>query len=442
MQERLATRHRVAATMREVLNGQDFLEIETPYLTRSTPEGARDYLVPARIQPGSFYALPQSPQLFKQLLMIGGFERYYQIARCFRDEDTRADRQPEFTQLDVEMSFVTEDDVIETMEAVMGTVFEREGFDVPPPPWPRMTFAEAVSRYGIDRPDTRFGLELHDLGEPLAQSEFQVFKGALAAGGVVRGINAGPRELPRSELDVLTDLAKQHGAKGLVWIFVQDDGSLRSPIAKFLSEAEIDALKTRLEAHPGDLLLIVADEMTTAGQALSALRMEIARRFDLIPAGRHDTLWVVEFPAFFWSAEDGRWDAAHHPFTAPTGNLEDPASLTSRAYDLVLDGAEIGGGSIRIHEREVQQKVFELLGISEDEAEARFGFLLDALRYGAPPHGGIAMGLDRIVTALAGIDSIREVIAFPKAASGADPLTGAPAPVDPQQLRELGLRLA
>ena len=442
MQQRLATRHRVTATMREVLNGQDFLEIETPYLTRSTPEGARDYLVPARIQPGAFYALPQSPQLFKQLLMIGGFERYYQIARCFRDEDTRADRQPEFTQLDVEMSFVTEDDVIETMEAVMGAVFEREGFDVAAPPWPRMTFAEAVSRFGIDRPDTRFGLELGDLGEPLAQSEFQVFKGALASGGVVRGINAGPRELPRSELDALTELAKQHGAKGLVWMFVQADGSLRSPIAKFLSEAEIDGIKTRLEAHPGDLLLIVADELTTAGQALSALRMEIARRFDLIPAGRHDILWIVEFPAFFWNADESRWDAAHHPFTAPTGNLDDPASLTSRAYDLVLDGAEIGGGSIRIHDREVQQRVFELLGISEEDAQARFGFLLDALRYGAPPHGGIAMGLDRIVTALAGIDSIREVIAFPKAASGADPLTGAPAPVDPQQLRELGLRLA
>ncbi len=442
MQHRLATRHRVTATMREVLNDQDFLEIETPYLTRSTPEGARDYLVPARIQPGSFYALPQSPQLFKQLLMIGGFERYYQIARCFRDEDTRADRQPEFTQLDVEMSFVTEDDVIETMEAVMGAVFEREGFDVSAPPWPRMTFAEAVSRYGIDRPDTRFGLELKDLGEPLAQSEFQVFKGALASGGVVRGINAGPRELPRSELDALTELAKQHGAKGLVWMFVLQDGSLRSPIAKFLSETEIEAIKTRLEAHPGDLLLIVADELTTAGQALSALRMEIARRFDLIPAGRHDILWVVEFPAFFWNADESRWDAAHHPFTAPTGNLDDPGSLTSRAYDLVLDGTEIGGGSIRIHERAVQQKVFELLGISEEEAQARFGFLLDALRYGAPPHGGIAMGLDRIVTALAGIDSIREVIAFPKAASGADPLTGAPAPVDPQQLRELGLRLA
>ncbi len=442
MQQRIATRHRVTATMREVLDAQDFLEIETPYLTRSTPEGARDYLVPARIQPGSFYALPQSPQLFKQLLMIGGFERYYQIARCFRDEDTRADRQPEFTQLDLEMSFVDEHDVIETMESVMGAVFEREGFDLPPPPWPRMTFAEAVSRFGIDRPDTRFGLELRDLGEPLAQSGFQVFKGALASGGVVRGINAGRRELPRSELDALTELAKQHGAKGLVWMFVQEDGSLRSPIAKFLSESEIAAIKTRLEAHPGDLLLIVADELTTVGQALSALRMEIARRFDLIPAGRHDILWVVEFPAFFWDAEANRWDAAHHPFTAPTGNLDDPANLTSRAYDLVLDGAEIGGGSIRIHQREVQQRVLELLGISEEEAQARFGFLLDALRYGAPPHGGIAMGLDRVVTAISGIDSIRDVIAFPKAASGADPLTGAPAPVDARQLRELGLRLA
>ena len=440
MQDRLALRHRVVQTMRSVLNERDFLEIETPYLTRSTPEGARDYLVPARVQPGSFYALPQSPQLFKQLLMIGGAERYYQIARCFRDEDTRADRQPEFTQLDIEMAFVHEDDVIDCMEAVMGAVFEREGFDVAPPPWPRMTFAEAVSRYGIDRPDTRFGLELHDLGEALAHSEFKVFSGALQSGGVVRGINAGARELPRSELDALTDLAKQHGAKGLVWAFVQDDHSLRSPIAKFLTENEIAAIIGRVEAKPGDLLLIVADEMTTAGQALSALRMELARRFDLIPKGRHDILWVVEFPAFFWDPQAQRWDAAHHPFTAPTGDLDSPATLISRAYDLVLDGAEIGGGSIRIHRREVQERVFELLGISAEEAQARFGFLLDALRYGAPPHGGIAMGIDRIVSALAGIDSIREVIAFPKAASGADPLTGAPAPVDPAQLRELGLR--
>jgi aspartyl-tRNA synthetase len=441
MQSAIALRHRVIQTMRDVLNDRDFLEIETPYLTRSTPEGARDYLVPARVQPGSFYALPQSPQLFKQLLMIAGMERYYQIARCFRDEDTRADRQPEFTQLDLEMAFVNEDDVIDTMEAVMGAVFERAGFDVPSPPYPRMTFAEAVSRFGIDRPDTRFGLELKDLGEALQHSEFQVFAGVLRSGGVVRGLNAGARELPRSELDALTELAKQHGAKGLVWAFVQEDRSLRSPIAKFLAEAEIAAIVERLEASAGDLLLIVADEVTTVGQALSALRMELARRFDLIPYGRHDILWVVEFPAFFWDPEEQRWVAAHHPFTAPTGDLDDPGGLTSRAYDLVLDGAEIGGGSIRIHRRDEQQRVFELLGIRREEAEARFGFLLDALRYGAPPHGGIAMGIDRIVTALSGADSIREVIAFPKAASGADPLTGAPAAVDPAQLRELGLRI-
>jgi aspartyl-tRNA synthetase len=441
MQEALAVRHRVVTTMREVLNERDFLEIETPDLTRSTPEGARDFLVPARIQPGSFYALPQSPQLFKQLLMIGGFERYYQIARCFRDEDTRADRQPEFTQLDLEMSFVEEDDVIECMEAVMGVVFEREGFAVPPPPWPRMTFAEAVSRYGIDRPDTRFGLELHDLGEALARTEFKVFADVLSSGGVVRGINAGARELPRSELDTLTELAKQHGAKGLVWAFVQDgEEAWRSPIAKFLSPEEIAAIDSRLEASPGDLLLIVADEVTTAGQALSALRMEIARQFDLIDHGRHDILWVVEFPAFFWNADEERWDSPHHPFTAPTGNLDDPGDAGSRAYDLVLDGSEIGGGSLRIHDRATQERVFELLGIGPEEAQARFGFLLDALRYGAPPHGGIAMGVDRITAALAGRETIRDVIAFPKAASGVDPLTGAPAPVDPAQLRELGLR--
>ena len=440
LQRTIALRHRVIARMREVLNERDFLEIETPYLTRSTPEGARDYLVPARIQPGSFYALPQSPQLFKQLLMIGGMERYYQIARCFRDEDTRADRQPEFTQLDVEMAFVEEDDVIEMMEAVMGSVFEREGFAVPSPPWPRMTFAEAVSRYGIDRPDTRFGLELHDLGDAVSGTEFKVFADVLAAGGVIRGINAGARELPRSDLEALTELAKQHGAKGLVWAFVQDEG-WRSPIAKFLSAAEVEAITHRLGAKPGDLLLVVADEATTVGQALSALRMELARRFDLIPEGRHDILWVVEFPAFFWDAELKRWDAAHHPFTAPKGDLDDPGHLSSRAYDLVLDGSEIGGGSIRINRLEVQQRVFELLGIGPEEAESRFGFLLDALRYGAPPHGGIAMGIDRIVAALAGVESIRDTIAFPKAASGTDPLTGAPAPVDPAQLRELGLRL-
>jgi aspartyl-tRNA synthetase len=439
VQEAIALRHRVISTMREVLNARDFLEIETPYLTRSTPEGARDYLVPARIQPGSFYALPQSPQLFKQLLMIGGLERYYQIARCFRDEDTRADRQPEFTQLDLEMAFVDEDDVIECMEAVMSAVFEREGFELTPPPWTRMTFAEAVSRFGIDRPDTRFGLELHDLGEALSRTEFKVFADVLAGEGVVRGINAGPRELPRSELDALTEIAKQHGAKGLVWAFVEE-GGWRSPIAKFLTSEEIAAINGRLEAAPGDLLLIVADEVTTVGQSLSALRMEVGRQFGLIDQSRHDILWIVDFPAFFWHPDEQRWDSAHHPFSAPVGDLADPANLKSRNYDLVLDGAEIGGGSIRINRLDVQQRVFELLGIGAEEAEARFGFLLDALRYGAPPHGGIAMGIDRIVAAIAGADTIREVIAFPKTASGADPLTGAPAPVDPRQLRELGLR--
>jgi aspartyl-tRNA synthetase len=440
MLESLTLRHRAIATIREVLDQNDFLEIETPFLTRSTPEGARDFLVPARSQPGSFYALPQSPQLFKQLLMIGGLERYFQIVRCFRDEDARADRLPEFTQLDIEMAFVDEDDVIECSEAVMGAVFERHGFPVSAPPWPRMTFAEAVGRFGSDRPDTRFGLELKDLGTAVAQSEFQVFAGALSSGGVVRGINAGARELSRADLDSLTDLAKQHGAKGLVWAFVEADG-LRSPIAKFLSEQEIAAIGQRLEASDGDLLLIVADEITTAGQVLGALRLELARRFNLIPEGRHDILWVVEFPMFMWHPDEQRWDAEHHPFTAPMGDLDDPARLLSRSYDLVLDGNEIGGGSIRNHRRDTQQRVFDLIGMNADEAQARFGFLLDALRYGAPPHGGIAMGIDRIVALLAGRDNIREVIAFPKATSGGDPLTGAPAPVEPAQLRELGLRL-
>jgi aspartyl-tRNA synthetase len=441
MLEALELRHKVVATIREVLDERDFLEVETPFLTRSTPEGARDFLVPARIQPGSFYALPQSPQLFKQLLMIGGLERYYQIVRCFRDEDSRADRLPEFTQLDLEMAFVAEEDVIETMEAVMGTVFERTGFDVPPPPWPRMTFAEAVARYGSDRPDPRFGLELRDVGEAVAGTEFKVFAAALAAGGVVRGINAGVHELARSDLDGLTELAKQHGAKGLVWAFVED-GGWRSPIAKFLAENEVAAVTRKLEAAEGDLLLLVADDVITADKVLGALRLELARRFSLIPEGSHDIRWVVEFPMFLWNEDEARWEAEHHPFTAPTGDLDDPASLLSRSYDLVLDGAEIGGGSIRNHRIGDQQRIFELIGIGPEEAQSRFGFLLDALRYGAPPHGGIAMGIDRIVALIAGRDNIREVIAFPKATSGGDPLTGAPAAVDAAQLRELGLRLA
>jgi aspartyl-tRNA synthetase len=443
MQEAMILRHRVVKTIREVLDGRDFLEIETPFLTRSTPEGARDFLVPARTAPGSFYALPQSPQVFKQLLMIGGLERYFQIVRCFRDEDSRADRLPEFTQLDLEMGFVDVDDVIETMELVLGTVFAAQGLDVPPAPWPRVTYAEAISRYGSDRPDRRFGLELTDLSEAVAGSEFQVFAGALKSDdGAVLGINAGVRELPRSELDALTELAKQYGAKGLVWAFVQEDGTLRSPIAKFLSEQEIAAIKDKLEATTGDVLFIVGDKLGTARQVLGALRLELSKRFTLVPEGSHDLHWVVEFPMFHFDPERGTWEAEHHPFTAPLGDdFSDPATLLSKSYDLVLDGNEIGGGSIRNHRRDIQQQVFELIGIDPEDAQKRFGFLLDALKYGAPPHGGIAMGIDRIVALLAGRDNIREVIAFPKATSGADPLTGAPAPVDDPQLRELGLRL-
>jgi aspartyl-tRNA synthetase len=442
MQEAMAVRHTVTRAMRDYLNAHDFLDVETPILTRSTPEGARDFLVPARSAPGSFYALPQSPQLFKQLLMMSGFERYYQIARCFRDEALRADRQPEFTQLDLEMAFVEEDDVIAVIEGMLARVFEETGFAAPPPPWPRLGYDEAMATYGTDRPDTRFGLHIQDLGDAVSGSEFKVFSGALAAGGVVRGINAGAREVPRSELDALTEVVKRFGAGGLVWAFVQDDGSWRSPVAKFLSDEERAAIGRALSAQPGDLLLIVADQPGTAAAALGELRLELSRRFpDVIPAGSHNLLWVVDFPMFEFSEEEGRWDALHHPFTAPVGSFDDPGSLRSRGYDVVLDGSEIGGGSIRINRPDVQQQVFSALGIAEDEAEERFGFLLEALRYGAPPHGGIALGIDRIATLIAGRDSIRDVIAFPKTASGSDLLTGAPAPVDDAQLRELALRL-
>lgn len=465
MREALELRHRVVSTMRAVLDERDFLEIETPFLTRSTPEGARDFLVPARNEPGSFYALPQSPQLFKQLLMVGGLERYYQVVRCFRDEDSRADRMAEFTQLDLEMAFVTEDDVIELSEAVFGAVFQASGFDAPPPPWPRLSWAEAMSRFGSDRPDRRFGLELHDLSDAVRSSEFQVFASVLAGGGAgagggggaggagtgtgagvnpgaVLGLNAGARDLPRSELDALTEFAKRYGARGLVWAFVQEDGSLRSPIAKFLSEGEIDAIKRELDAHAGDVIFVVADALATARSVLGTLRLELSRRLRLVaPGAAHDVHWVVEFPMFAKDQQTGRWTAEHHPFTAPTGDLDNPGSLLSRSYDLVLDGWEIGGGSIRNHRTDVQERVFEIIGLEAREAQARFGFLMDGLRYGAPPHGGAAFGLDRVVALLAGRENIREVIAFPKATSGADLLTGAPAAVDDLQLRELGLKL-
>jgi aspartyl-tRNA synthetase len=440
MQEALIMRHRVVQTIRRVLNEREYLEIETPFLTRSTPGGARDFLVPSRKEPTNFFALPQSPQLFKQLLMVGGFERYYQIVRCFRDEDSRADRLPEFTQLDIELAFAEEEDVIEMMEAVFGEVFVSEGFEVPAPAWPRVTWEEAMRRWGSDRPDRRFGLELHELSEVVSGSEFMVFKGALSSGGAVVGINAGKRELPRSELDALTEYVKKYGAKGLVWAFVQEDGTLRSPIAKFLSAEEIDGIKSALNASVGDVLFIVADAVRTARTVLGALRLELARRFGLVPAGTHDVVWIVEFPMFEANG-DGGWNAEHHPFTAPTGDLADPASLLSRSYDLVVDGWEMGGGSIRIHDRATQQRVFEIVGLGAEEAQELFGFWLDAMKYGVPPHGGIAMGIDRLIAILAGHDSIRDVVAFPKSTSGADPLTDAPAPVDDIQLRELGLKL-
>ena len=339
------------------------------------------------------------------------------------------------------MSFVEEDDIIAVTEGVMARVFEAAGFEVQPPPWPRMGYDEAMARYGSDRPDVRFGLEIGDLGEALAGTEFKVFAGALSSGGVVRGLNAGAREVPRKDLDELTEHVRRFGAGGLVWAFVQEDGTWRSPIAKFLSEDEIAAVTHALGAQPGDLLLIVADRPAVAAQALGELRLELARRFGLVDRGRHSALWVVDFPMFECNEGEQRWDALHHPFTAPVGSFDDPGALRSRGYDLVVDGWELGGGSIRINRPDVQQQVFEAIGLSEEEAQARFGFLLDALRYGAPPHGGIALGIDRIVAILAGRESIRDAIAFPKTASGADPLTGAPAPVDPAQLAELGVKL-
>jgi aspartyl-tRNA synthetase len=441
MREAVELRHRVAASMREFLDAEGFLEIETPVLTRSTPEGARDFLVPSRRQPGSFYALPQSPQLFKQLLMIAGMERYYQIARCFRDEDMRADRQADFTQLDLEMSFVEIDDVIEVCERLLATVLGACGVEIELP-LPRLAYDEAIARYGTDRPDTRFGLELVELTDAVRETEFKVFRSTIEEGGIVQGLNAGRRDIPRSELDGLIEFAQEFGARGLVWAFREGDG-WRSPVAKFLSAEELAALNEKLGAEEGDLLLVVADEPPVVGRALGALRLHLAERFGLIPEYRNDLLWIVDWPLLGWDEEEGRWDALHHPFTSPAGEV-DPERLgevRARAYDVVWNGTELGGGSIRISRPDVQRQVFEALGIGPEEAEERFGFLLEALRYGAPPHGGIAFGLDRMVALLHGTESIRDVIAFPKTASGADPLTGAPAPVDERQLRELGIAL-
>ena len=440
MAANLKARSGATAAIRRTLDEAGFLEVETPTLINSTPEGARDVLVPSRLRTGEFYALPQSPQLFKQLLMIAGVERYFQIARCYRDEDFRSDRQLEFTQLDLEGAFWDRDDVLDVIESVLVAVAkELRGVDVPRP-FPRLTWHEAMNRYGSDKPDIRFGMEIVDLSLVFAESEFGVFKDAIEAGGTVRGINAGTREWSRSRADALTDRAKEFGAKGLVWMVVEDDGSLRSPIAKFLSDPELGGIKRAFSAEPGNVLLLAADTWKTTVTVLGGLRLELGR-----PAN-HDELeflWVVDFP-LFEEGEDGSITFSHHPFTSPK-SLDDmrerPREAISNAYDAVLNGIELGSGSVRIHDPDVQREVFEILGIDPDTAEKRFGWFLEALRYGTPPHAGFAFGVDRLVMALQNESSIREVIPFPKTQTGLDPMTGAPTWVDDAQLEELGIEL-
>ncbi|AXN37686.1 aspartate--tRNA ligase [Peribacillus butanolivorans] len=447
MFETLKMRNQTTKAIRDYLDGEGFLDIETPILTKSTPEGARDYLVPSRVHEGEFYALPQSPQIFKQLLMVSGFERYYQIARCFRDEDLRADRQPEFTQIDIETSFMSQEDIIKTAENMMAKVMKDvKGLDVTLP-FPRMTYNEAMSRYGSDKPDTRFEMELKDVSEIVKDSDFKVFTGAVANGGQVKAIvvKGGNADYSRKDIDALAEFAAIYGAKGLAWLKVEEDG-VKGPIAKFFAEDQ-QQLVAVLEAEVGDLILFVADKKSIVADALGALRIKLGKERGLIDQSKFNFLWVTDWPLLEYDEEEGRYYAAHHPFTMPfREDLEklesDPASVRAQAYDLVLNGYELGGGSLRIFERDVQEKMFKVLGFTEEEANAQFGFLMDAFEYGTPPHGGIALGLDRMVMLLAGRTNLRDTIAFPKTASASDLLVDAPSTVSDKQLAELSLRLA
>lgn len=447
LQRNLIMRSKVATLTRQFLADEGFLEIETPMLTKSTPEGARDYLVPSRVYPGNFYALPQSPQIFKQLLMCSGYDRYFQIVKCFRDEDLRADRQPEFTQIDMELSFVDVDDVIDVNERLLAKLF-KEVLDVEVKlPIQRMTWQEAMDRFGSDKPDTRFGMELVDVSEVVKDCEFIVFKSALENGGSVRGINAnGQGSMPRKKIDALVDFAKTYGAKGLAYIAIQEDGTMKSSFAKFMKEEEMNALIQAMNGQAGDLLLFAADKNKVVWDVLGALRLEIAKQLEILDKNQYNFLWVTEFPLLEWSEEQNRYTAMHHPFTMPMEEdlryLEtEPGKVRAKAYDIVLNGTEIGGGSVRIFQDDIQERMFEALGFTKEEAYERFGFLLDAFKYGVPPHAGLAYGLDRLVMLMAKEDSIRDVIAFPKTKDASCLMTDAPNVVDAKQLEELALNI-
>ncbi|QNB45300.1 aspartate--tRNA ligase [Thermanaerosceptrum fracticalcis] len=446
MQQALILRHKTVKAIRDYFSDHGFIEVETPMLTKSTPEGARDYLVPSRIHKGEFYALPQSPQIFKQLLMVSGLDKYFQVVRCFRDEDLRADRQPEFTQLDVEMSFVQRDDVLTIMEEMIAFIFQKTlGMEIKTP-LPRLTYAEAMDRFGVDKPDMRFGLELVNVGEEVKNVEFKVFSQVLQNGGQVKGINAkGCAHYSRKDLDDLTKFVGIYGAKGLAYILLTEEG-VKSPIAKFFKEEELAAIINKMQGEPGDLLLFVADEPAVVAASLGHLRLELARRLNLINPDEYNFLWVVDFPLLEYDKEEGRYVAMHHPFTSPVEEdiplMEtDPGKVRAQAYDMVLNGIEIGGGSIRIHRRAIQELMFKTLGFSKEEAQDKFGFLLDAFEYGVPPHGGIAFGIDRLIMLMAKKNTIRDVIAFPKTQSAMDLMTQAPSPVSPKQLKELHIKV-